>query len=199
MKEVLVVIFCYLIGSIPFSYLSAQVLAHTDVRSRGSGNVGATNVYRTSGAWVAIPALAGDLLKGAVAAWLGLTMGGALLAAICSLAAVIGHCYPLYLKFQGGKAVATAGGVILFLMPKVVLVLLLIFITVIALTRYVSLASITAAILLPFIAYLFHNPWQYVVLSVLMMLIVVYRHRENISRLKVGSEARLWDRDWSKS
>lgn len=196
MKELLVVILCYFIGSIPFSYLSAQVLAHTDVRSRGSGNVGATNVYRTSGAWAAILALAGDLLKGSVAAWLGLAMGGSVMVIICSLASVIGHCYPLYLKFRGGKAVATAGGVILFLMPQVGLILLLLFITVIVLTRYVSLASITVAILLPFIAYLFHNPWQYVVLSALLMLIVVYRHRENISRLKAGSETRIGDKGW---
>lgn len=196
MKEVLVVILCYLIGSIPFSYISAQILAHTDVRSRGSGNVGATNVYRTSGAWAAIPALAGDLLKGAVAAWLGLAMGGPIMVILCSLAAVIGHCYPLFLKFRGGKAVATAGGVVLFLMPKVGLVLLLLFITVLVVTRYVSLGSVIVAISLPFVAFLFHNPWQYTVLGALMMIIVVYRHRENISRLKAGSEARIGDQSW---
>ncbi|MBP8819076.1 MAG: glycerol-3-phosphate 1-O-acyltransferase PlsY [Syntrophomonadaceae bacterium] len=196
MKEVLVVILCYLIGSIPFSYISAQILAHTDVRSRGSGNVGATNVYRTSGAWAAIPALAGDLLKGAVAAWLGLAMGGPIMVILCSLAAVIGHCYPLFLKFRGGKAVATAGGVVLFLMPKVGLVLLLLFITVLVVTRYVSLGSVIVAISLPFVAYLFHNPWQYTMLSALLMIVVVYRHRENISRLKAGSEARIGDQSW---
>ncbi len=196
MKEVLVVILCYLIGSIPFSYISAQVLAHTDVRSRGSGNVGATNVYRTSGVWAGLLALAGDLLKGAVAAWLGFAIGGSVLVIICSLAAVIGHCYPVFLKFRGGKAVATAGGVVLFLMPKVGLTLLLLFIAVVVLTRYVSLGSVIVAISLPFVAYLFHYPWQYTLLSALMMLIVVYRHRENISRLKTGSEARLWDSGW---
>jgi glycerol-3-phosphate acyltransferase PlsY len=196
LKEVLVVILCYLIGSIPFSYLSGKFLAHTDVRSQGSGNVGATNVYRTSGTWAGLLAFLGDLLKGALAAWLGLTIGGPLLAGICSLAAVIGHCYPLFLKFRGGKAAATAGGVVLFLMPKVGLILLLLFIIVVAVTRYVSLASLTVAILLPVIAYLLHNPWQYTVLSALMMLIVVYRHRENISRLKTGNEARLWDKGW---
>ncbi|HBQ25410.1 MAG TPA: acyl-phosphate glycerol 3-phosphate acyltransferase [Syntrophomonas sp.] len=196
MKEVLVVILCYLIGSIPFSYISAQVLAKTDVRSRGSGNVGATNVYRTAGVWPGLLAFIGDLLKGAVAAWLGLAMGGPVLVIICSLAAIIGHCYPLFLKFRGGKAAATAGGVVLFLMPKVGLILLLLFITTVVLTRYVSLASLIVAISLPFVAYLFHYPWQYMVLSILMMIIVVYRHRENISRLREGSEARIGDRGW---
>jgi glycerol-3-phosphate acyltransferase PlsY len=194
LKEVLVVILCYLIGSIPFSYISAQVLAHTDVRSRGSGNVGATNAYRTSGVWAGLLALIGDLLKGAVAAWLGLAMGGPVLVIICSLAAVIGHCYPLFLRFRGGKAVATAGGVVLLLMPKVGLTLLLMFIAVVVLTRYVSLGSVIVAILLPFVTYLFHYPWQYTLLSTLMMIIVVYRHRENISRLKGGSEARIGDK-----
>jgi glycerol-3-phosphate acyltransferase PlsY len=192
LKEVLVVILCYFIGAIPFSYLSAQFLAHTDVRARGSGNVGATNVYRTSGAWAGLLALTGDLLKGVFTAWLGFTLGGPVLAAICSLAAIIGHCYPVYLKFRGGKAVATAGGIIFYLMPKVGFILLLLFITIIVLTRYVSLASIAAAISFPFLAYLLHYPWQYTILSVLMMLIVVYRHRENISRLIEGTEARLW-------
>lgn len=196
MKEVLVVILCYLIGSIPFSYLSARVLAHTDVRSRGSGNVGATNVYRTSGVWAGLLAFLGDLLKGAVAAWIGLAMGGPTLVIICSLAAVIGHCYPLFLRFRGGKAAATAGGVVLFLMPKVGLILLLLFIIIVAVTRYVSLASITVAVLLPVIAYLLHNPWQYTILSALMMLIVVYRHRENIARLKAGGETRIGDNSW---
>lgn len=194
MKEVLVVILCYLIGSIPFSYLSGKFLAHTDVRSRGSGNVGATNVYRTSGVWPGLLAFLGDLFKGAVAAWLGLAMGGSVLVVICSLAAVIGHCYPLFLKFRGGKAAATAGGAVLFLMPKVGVILLLLFIAVTLFSRYVSLASITVAIALPFAAYLLHYPGEYVVLSFLMMLIVVYRHRENISRLRQGSEARIGDR-----
>lgn len=194
MKEVLVVILCYLIGSIPFSYISAQVLAKTDVRSRGSGNVGATNVYRTSGVWAGLLAFLGDLLKGAVAAWLGLSIGGPVLVMICSLAAVIGHCYPIFLRFRGGKAAATAGGVVLFLMPKVGLILLLLFIIIVAVTRYVSLASITVAVLLPIVAYLLHNPWQYTVLSALMMLIVVYRHRENIARLREGSETQIGDK-----
>lgn len=192
--KVLLVVICYLIGSIPFSYIAARVLAHTDVRTRGSGNVGATNVFRTSGVGAALVALAGDLLKGVLAAWLGLTLGGLSGAVLCSLAAVIGHCYPLFLKFRGGKAVATAGGVVLFLMPQVVLILLVIFILVILVSRYVSLASITVAIALPAIAFILHNPWQYILLSVLMAILVVYRHRENIKKLKEGTEAQIGDR-----
>lgn len=194
MKEFLLILLCYLIGSIPFSYIAARVLAHTDVRTRGSGNVGATNVFRTSGTGAALLALAGDLIKGVLAAWLGLTLGGLLLAALCSLAAVIGHCYPLFLRFRGGKAVATAGGVVLWLMPKVVIILLLIFIAVVYVSRYVSLASIAVAVLLPVIALMLHNPWEYILLSVLMAALVVYRHRENIRKLRQGTEARIGDR-----
>jgi len=194
LKEFLLILLCYLIGSIPFSYIAARVLAHTDVRTRGSGNVGATNVFRTSGTGAALLALAGDLIKGVLAAWLGLTLGGLLLAALCSLAAVIGHCYPLFLRFRGGKAVATAGGVVLWLMPKVVIILLLIFIAVVYVSRYVSLASIAVAVLLPVIALMLHNPWEYILLSVLMAALVVYRHRENIRKLRQGTEARIGDR-----
>ncbi|MGS0764900.1 glycerol-3-phosphate 1-O-acyltransferase PlsY [Syntrophomonas curvata] len=194
MREFLLILLCYLIGSIPFSYIAARVLAHTDVRTRGSGNVGATNVFRTSGTGAALLALAGDLIKGVLAAWLGLTLGGLLLAALCSLAAVIGHCYPLFLRFRGGKAVATAGGVVLWLMPKVVIILLLIFIAVVYVSRYVSLASIAVAVLLPVIALMLHNPWEYILLSVLMAALVVYRHRENIRKLRQGTEARIGDR-----
>lgn len=194
MKETLLVLLCYLIGSIPFSYIAGKILAHTDVRTRGSGNVGATNVFRTSGVGAALLALAGDVLKGVLAAWLGLTLGGLLLAAFCSLAALIGHCYPVFLKFRGGKAVATAGGVVLFLMPEVGLILLLIFIVVTILSRYVSLASIAVALSLPFITIIFKNPWQYILLSVLMAVVVVYRHRENIKKLRQGTEARIGDK-----
>lgn len=194
MKEILLVLLCYLIGSIPFSYIAGRVLANTDVRTRGSGNVGATNVFRTSGVGAALLALAGDLLKGVLAAWLGLTLGGLFLTALCSLAALIGHCYPVFLKFRGGKAVATAGGVVLFLMPEVGLILLLIFIVVTILSRYVSLASIAVALSLPFIALILKNPWQYILLSILMAMVVVYRHRENIKKLRQGTEARIGDR-----
>ena len=194
MKEVLLILLCYFIGSIPFSFMVARMLADVDVRSRGSGNVGATNVLRTSGKVAALLAVAGDLLKGTLAAWLGFTLGGPLLAAGCSLAAVIGHCYPVFLKFRGGKAVATAGGVILFLMPKACLILLCLFIITIALTRYVSLASVIVAILLPFLAVLLDYPWQYSLLSLIMAVVVVYRHWENIRRLRQGNEARINDR-----
>lgn len=194
MKEVLLILLCYFIGSIPFSFIVARTLADVDVRSRGSGNVGATNVLRTSGKVAAVLAVAGDLLKGTLAAWLGLILGGPLLAAGCSLAAVIGHCYPVFLKFRGGKAVATAGGVVLFLMPKICLILLCLFIIIIILTRYVSLASVIVAATLPILAILLNYPWQYSLLSLLMALLVIYRHRENIKRLRQGNEARINDR-----
>ncbi|MGI5911512.1 MAG: glycerol-3-phosphate 1-O-acyltransferase PlsY [Syntrophomonadaceae bacterium] len=191
MREILIVLVCYLIGAIPFSYISARILAKTDVRIRGSGNVGTTNVLRTSGIKAALLALIGDLLKGVFAAWLGLTLGGVIMAAVCSLAAIIGHCFPIYLKFKGGKAVATAGGAIFFLMPKVGILLLAIFVLTILLSRYVSLGSILAALTVPFASYIFNYPWPYVVLSVLMAVIVLFRHRVNIIRLRQGNETKV--------
>lgn len=191
MKEVLVVLLCYLIGSIPFSYLFGRIFGKVDVRSRGSGNVGATNVLRTTGVKVALAALAGDLFKGFFAAWLGFQMGGAAMLVLCPFAAVLGHCYSVFLKFRGGKGVATAAGTILFLMPEVFLILLSLLILIVVLSRYVSLASITAASIFPILVIFFDKSFPYVVVSILIASVVIYKHRENILRLRNGTEAKI--------
>ncbi|NLW90584.1 MAG: glycerol-3-phosphate 1-O-acyltransferase PlsY [Syntrophomonadaceae bacterium] len=193
MKGILLVIICYFIGSIPFSYIFPRIFTHVDVRSKGSGNVGATNVFRTVGIKVAVLALAGDLLKGVLAAWIGTSFASGWLLVFCCMAAVIGHCYPIFLKFKGGKAVATAGGIVLFLMPKIGLTLLLLFICIVYVSRYVSLGSVTIATFLPITAMLAAQPPEYVILSWLLAGLVVYRHRENIVRLRNGTESRLRD------
>jgi glycerol-3-phosphate acyltransferase PlsY len=170
------------------------MFAEVDVRSRGSGNVGATNVFRTTGPVVAVLSLAGDLLKGVVTAWIGTVAGNNYMIVLCPAVAAIGHCYPLFLKFRGGKAVATSGGIALFLMPEVGFILLAIFACITLVTRYVSLGSVTVALFLPLLAMYLRQPAPYVILSWILTVLVVYRHRENIIRLRAGSESKINDR-----
>lgn len=184
---------CYLIGSIPFSYLISRFKG-VDIRRRGSGNVGATNVLRTLGPAFAAAALVGDLLKGAAAAWIGTLAGGGWVLLGCAFFVVVGHCYPVFLKFKGGKGVATSAGVILFLFPAQLFIMLAVFIVITALLRYVSLASVTAAVLFPVLILVSGKSWQFVLLSLLLAILVVYRHRENITRLRNGTEPKLGSR-----
>lgn len=191
MKLAGIVILCYLIGSIPFSYIFTRLFTRQDIRKKGSGNVGATNVLRTSGPVVAVFALLGDLLKGVAAGFIALHFGDWLYIVLCSLAVVLGHCYPVVLKFKGGKGVATAAGVVLVYMPLVLGVLALIFVATIIISKYVSLGSITGALFLPVMTIASGKPWPYLVAGSLMCLVVVYRHRENILRLRRGTESKI--------
>ena len=191
MEKFIVIIISYLLGAIPFAYIITRTFKGVDIREMGSGNVGTTNALRTAGKRAALAALTGDLLKGFAAAWLGMHFGGVGLAAICSVAAVIGHCWPVFLSFEGGKGAATSAGVILYLMPKVIVVLIIVFILIIVLSRYVSLASISVAVLLPVVAIVFAEPRSYLIMSIILMILVVYKHRENIERLRNGNERKI--------
>ncbi|HWQ74345.1 MAG TPA: glycerol-3-phosphate 1-O-acyltransferase PlsY [Syntrophomonas sp.] len=189
--KIILVIISYLLGAIPFAYIMIRWTQGVDIREVGSGNVGSTNAMRTAGKKVALAALLGDLLKGFIAAWLGLHYGGEWLGAACLLAAVIGHCWPVYLSFSGGRGAATAAGGLILLMPTVILVLLVIFLLIVVISRYVSLASISVAVLLPLIAWFMSEPRSYVVMSIALAVLVVYRHRDNIERLRNGSERKI--------
>lgn len=191
MKEIVLTLACYLIGSVPFSYLFSRYLGGVDIRSRGTGNVGATNVLRTLGMKIALLSLLGDVFKGVLAAWLGLAFGGEGLAALCTVAVVIGHCWPLFLDFRGGKGVATSAGALLVLMPLITLILLVTFVTIIAVSRYVSLGSVCAAVLLPLLVLVMREPWQYLLMTVVLAGMVLFRHRTNIERLRRGCESKL--------
>lgn len=193
MYGVILVVLCYFIGAIPFSYL-VSLLKGVDIRTRGSGNVGATNVLRALGPVAAAAALAADLLKGVAAAWIGTMAGGEWLVVGCAFAAVVGHCYSIFLRFKGGKGVATSAGIILYLMPRELLIMLVVFLVVVALLRYVSLGSITVAVLLPVLALAMKEPFELLILCLLMAALVVYRHRENIQRLRSGTEPKLGSR-----
>ncbi|MDI9480999.1 MAG: glycerol-3-phosphate 1-O-acyltransferase PlsY [Bacillota bacterium] len=193
MYSVALIILCYLIGAIPFSYLVSQ-LKGVDIRTRGSGNVGATNVLRTLGPALGAAALWGDFLKGLAAAWIGTMAGGEWLMVGCALAAVLGHCYSVFLRFRGGKGMATSAGIVLYLLPKIFLIMLVVFVVVVALLRYVSLGSITVAILFPILTLVMNEPHELLVFSVLLAALVVYRHSENIDRLRKGTESKLGSR-----
>ncbi len=191
MLEALLVLLCYLLGSIPFSYIFSRILGGVDIRAKGTGNVGATNVLRTLGIKIALASLLGDFLKGVLAAWLGLHFGGEILAALCASIVVVGHCWPIFLGFRGGKGVSTSAGALLVLVPPVMLMVMLTFITLIAVTRYVSLGSVCGAALLPLMLLLMHQPWPYVIMGFILASIVLFRHRENIERLRKGTEKKI--------
>ena len=133
----------------------------------------------------------GDFLKGVLAAWLGLYFGGEILAALCASIVVVGHCWPIFLGFRGGKGVATSAGVLLVLVPPVMLMVTLTFVTLIAVTRYVSLGSVCAAALLPLMLLFMHQPWSYIIMGFILASIVLFQHRMNIERLRKGTEKKI--------
>lgn len=187
----------YLLGSIPFGYLLVKIFRGEDIRRTGSGNIGATNVARLGAKGLGITTLALDALKGLLAVWIAsrIAPSGAealLYMSIAALAAVIGHMFPVWLRFKGGKGVATALGVFILLFPKALLVSLGVFILVVAATRYVSLGSILGAIAFPVSAYFMEHPdWRALVPTCVIAAMIVAKHHENIRRLLAGTENRF--------
>ncbi len=181
----------YLIGSIPFSYLIPKWIGKIDIRTMGSGNTGTTNVVRTLGMKVGVLALIGDFPKGIIPALIGLLWLGELGGIIGGSMAVIGHCYPVWLKFKGGKGVATSAGILIVLMPDICILLLIGQFIIIALTKYMSLASLLSAVLLPILAFIFSKSDQMVLFSIGLALFVIFRHRSNLFRLIKGTETKL--------
>lgn len=190
MKYALLILLGYLIGTIPCSYLSAKAFGKIDVRQHGSGNAGATNVLRTVGKKAALLALIGDVLKGVIPAIIGQFVLGMDGAVICAVSAVIGHCYPIFLGFKGGKGVATAGGMIIGTNPLVAIGLLTYIFIVVKKTKYVSLASITGAIIYPIIFWFLYDSMIVRIGSIFLGLLLVYKHRSNIQRLMAGEESK---------
>ena len=188
---IILTILSYLLGSVPSGFLVGSS-AGVDVRSAGSGNIGATNVARTLGWKKGLVTLFADLSKGflpVLAAHL-LDLGNAA-AAAAGLAAFAGHLYPVFLRFKGGKGVATATGVYLAAMPLGILVVVGVFVLVMLAARRVSLASLSAAVLAPVVAWTLSYPEEVAWMSVVIGFLVVVRHRENIRRLMAGEEPRL--------
>lgn len=187
----LAVIFGYLAGSVPFAFLLAR-RAGIDVRIVGSGNVGAANVLRTTGTGRALIVMALDVAKGAAAvACAYMANGGAALAALTGVAAVVGHVYPIWLRFRGGKGVAVAAGAFAVLTPWATAVAAAVFLAIVSTTRYVSLGSIAASLALPPTAWLVGAPLAVVAAASASATLILFRHRANLGRLCAGTERRL--------
>lgn len=183
----------YLAGSISFAILIPRLFGTTkDIRQLGSGNAGSTNVLRTQGKKLGALVLALDLLKGAGTAWAGLLLFGPAGGAIAAAGAILGHCYPLYFGFKGGKAVATGCGSILVLCPKAFLCLVAIFLLTVSCSGYVSLGSILAASTVSLWLWLFGAPPPVIWYGFFGSLLILYRHRPNIQKLLKGTENRMF-------
>lgn len=180
----------YGLGSIPFGLILTRFAGAGDLRQIGSGNIGATNVLRTGRKGLALTTLLLDLAKGGLPAALGYAWYGPDVAVLAGAGAIVGHCFPIWLGFRGGKGVATAAGVVLGLTPLVFLLILVGFVVVVWLTRWVSLGSITAAALAPLLAWLLGHV-QPAELYLAVAALIVVKHRENIGRLLRGQENRL--------
>jgi glycerol-3-phosphate acyltransferase PlsY len=196
-----IAVLAYLLGSIPFGLILVQVARGQDVRLSGSGNIGATNVARAGGTALGVVTLLLDALKGLAAVYIARIASGhipeidsALATALAALFAILGHVFPVWLKFRGGKGVATAVGAFVGLAPRAVLLVLAIFLIIVAIFRYVSLGSIVASAAFPVLAFLLYrrqsSPATLAVMFAASLLIIL-KHKANIRRLIDGSENRL--------
>lgn len=199
---IVVAILSYLIGSINFSIIISKKVAGFDVRKKGSGNAGTTNMLRTVGKKAALITLVCDILKGVISILLALLIGkiakeanNSILVQIAGILVIIGHTFPIFFKFKGGKGVATAVGVLLTTNWQIGLICLIFGLVLIALTRMVSLGSITAAILFPILVLFIKTNYivegNYFIYSLIIAVMVVFNHRENVKRLLSGTENKL--------
>jgi glycerol-3-phosphate acyltransferase PlsY len=181
----------YLTGSVPFAYLLAR-RAGIDVRRAGSGNVGAANVLRTTGAWRGVIVMALDMAKGIAAVAIAYMIASSVvLAALTGAAAVVGHIYPVWLRFHGGKGVAVAAGVFTMLSPAATGISAALFLITVLVTRYISLGSMAASLALPSAAWLVGEPRAVVLSATGIAALILFRHRGNLARLRSGTERRM--------
>src|SRR6266850_428784 len=191
------VVAAYLLGSIPFSFLVVKLVAGADIRQHGSRNVGATNVARSFGKLPGVVALLLDVAKGRVGRpeWAAPLRSTAFWVTLAAVIAVLAHMFPVWLKFHGGKGVATATGAFLAIDPKALGAGVIIFVIVIVATRIVSLASILSAASIPiFLRFLTHAPFWTVVLSIVISIAIIVKHHSNIARLAQGTERKMGQR-----
>jgi len=191
LKTVLILILAYVIGSIPFALIIGKAVGGVDVRNYGSGNLGGTNAFRVLGWKAGISVIIADILKGMVATYLGMVAGGETLGILAGLVAAVGHCYPLFAGFKGGKGVAVGTGVYLVLAPQVVLLAALAFALTLLISRYVSLSSIIAALTLGILTLVYDMSIFLTIISWVLVVFVIYRHRSNIKRILNGTENRI--------
>jgi glycerol-3-phosphate acyltransferase PlsY len=190
--EVLFLFIAYLLGSVPTGLLLARMVGGVDIRTAGSGNIGATNVYRTLGRTVGVMTLVGDCLKGLLPVLVAKQLGYAEIWILAiGLAAFLGHVFTIFLRFKGGKGVATALGVFLGVAPLAVSIVLLVFIIIVWVTRYISLGSILAAAAMPLAVWLLKASPVQISMTAVVALIVIAKHHENIRRLLSGTESKF--------
>ena len=192
MTRIIIVVVAYLIGSIPFGYLIVRRKIGADIRETGSGGTGATNVSRRAGKAAGVLTLLLDAAKGCVALALARAVSGdEWVIAVAAIAALVGHVFPVWLGFRGGKGVATGVGIFLMLAPVAVLCAGVIFIAIVVTTRYVSLGSIVAAVLIPVFVWLLGGSQPLLTASTVAAALIVFAHRGNIKRLASRTESKI--------
>ncbi len=190
--HILCLVIPYLLGSISFAIIISKVKFKDDIRTHGSGNAGMTNMLRTYGKTAGIMTFVGDALKAFVSVFLGMLLLGETGTYLAGLGVIIGHVYPVYYKFKGGKGVVTAIITVLFIQPKIALMVIAIFILVVAFTRYISLGSILGAAFYPMLVYVFSPEPDFKVLYAFAIgVFIIWLHRANIKRLYEGKENKL--------
>ena len=190
MNQALALALAYLLGSIPFALIAGK-LHGVDLREAGSGNLGATNVFRTLGRTAGVAVMVLDIAKGAAAVLVAVALTNNPWPLAAAALAILGHVFPVWTHFKGGKGVAVGAGAMIGLVPSASGVLLVRWVLLVVFTRYVSVASIVAALAAAPLAYVFGAPWSYVVFIALAGVFVIYKHRENIVRLVHGDESRI--------
>ena len=187
-----ILLISYLLGAIPNGLIFGKLIWKKDLRKFGSGNIGATNAWRVIGKSAGLFIFALDFLKGAISVLIAENFLGEPLAMILAgIFAIIGHSFSVFLKFRGGKGVATGLGVIAMLMPEVTAIVFLIWLVIVFFTRYVSLGSIVASIFVPLLAIFFDEPTEFILLGALAAVFIIIRHKENIVRLSQGVENKI--------
>ena len=196
MKIVLIITICYLLGSIPFGYIMGKLFKKVDIREFGSGNIGATNALRILGPPLASLVIIGDVGKGILSIYLVkyLNIDSSLILAIAGLAVICGHDWSLFLGFKCGKGIATTLGVVLALNPTISILALIIWGVVVITTRYVSLASIFALISIFIFTILLKQPYEYIIFSAIILILGIFKHKENIKRLKSKKERKIGEK-----
>ena len=188
---IILFVLAYLVGSIPFGLVVGKLFYGVDVRQHGSGNVGTTNVFRVLGKKAGVAVLICDMLKGYIPAAIAAAFFHPWFAIFIAAAPVVGHIYSIFLKGRGGKGIATGAGVVLALVPLVFAIILVVWLVLLVTTRYVSVASLVAAVLVPVLTIVFNEPLPYEIAGVLVAVIVWWAHRGNIQRLFAGEENRV--------
>jgi acyl phosphate:glycerol-3-phosphate acyltransferase len=188
---VVLLVVAYLCGSIPFGVVIGKLFYGVDVRQHGSGNVGTTNVFRVLGKKAGIAVLICDMLKGYIPAVIGAWLFHPWFAVFIAAAPVVGHMYSIFLKFKGGKGIATGAAVVAALVPVVFAVIIVVWVVLVLTTRYVSVASLTATTLVPVLTIVLGEPLPYQIAGVLVTLVIWWAHRGNLKRLRAGQENRV--------